>query len=475
MMDYLTQDVAEPVHVTRSHDPLAVALGNASLLGIGYLMLRRRLLAVLTGLITVVLVVLLASVVRSVWFEVVLLVWWVALIAHGWFLASRRAQRVAVRRQRLVALVVTVPVLLTVGFLRFDAARIERNVTEARGSGDCAQASAALGEVGLGHRVVDAPLTTRGDKTAEACRRLSVARERLTTSLTGDTDALAEGFNRLAPVLAELPGHEKMVDVVLDGFLAGLPAENPCHTVTVTDWLRQREASDNALDRSADVVPRTAPAALVGCGDALMAAKDWEAARTRYQQLLDQYPGHELAAKAQEGARQATLAIELANVRNLLRGPSSTQPAYCANPAQYSGAAPYGKGINRALIYGNDYYTNKFPAEWRAADAADAVLVVCVGKEEMGTPVQTCPYESKIFPEFPRDVTFRKIAIPVKVYELRTGKPVADTKVEIGGASCPEVLHYTSYGPTDLGPPGEVHVTPSDDDVRGAFVPLISP
>ncbi|ONI90040.1 hypothetical protein ALI22I_14135 [Saccharothrix sp. ALI-22-I] len=473
-MDHLTHDVAEPVHVARSHDPLAVALANASLLGVGYLMLRRRALAVVTGLVTVVLVILLASVTRSVWFEIVVVLWWAALIVHGWFLAGGRTRRVAVRGQRLVALGVTVPVLLAVALLRFDAAGIEGTVTEARGSGDCGQASTALDRVWLGHRVVDAPLTARGEKTVQACQRLSVARFELTAGLTGDTDALSGGFDGLGSVLAELPGHEKMVDVVLDGFLSGLPVKDPCRTAEVTDWLRQRPATDNALDRSADVAARTAPAALVGCGDAHMAAEEWEQARTRYQQLLDQYPGQELTAKAQEGVRQATLAIELANVRGLLQGSPTTQPAYCANPAQYSGAAPYGPGTNRALLYGNYHYASKLPAEWRASDAAEAVLVVCAGEAEMGTPVQTCPYENKIFPEFPQDVTFRKIAIPVKVFELRTGQPVADTKIEIGGASCPEVLSYTYYGPTDLGPPGEVHVTASDDDVRAAFGSLIN-
>jgi hypothetical protein len=474
-MDQPTQVVPEPAPVTRSHDPLAVALANASLLSAGYLMLGRRKLAVVTGLVTVVLVVLLVSVARSVWFEVVVLGWWAALIAHGWFLGGGRNQPVAVRRQRLLALGVAVPVLLAVGLLRFDTARIERTVTEARHSGDCAQALTALDRVWLGHRVADAPLTARGERTVQACQRLQTAKDKLTTALNGDTDALKVGFDGLASVLAELPGHEKMVDVVLDGFLGGLPAKNPCHTVAVTDWLRQRQASNNALDRSADIVVRTAPAALVGCGDDLMAATDLEKARTRYQQLLDQYPGDELAAKAQEGITQATLAVELANVRSLLEGSTSTQPEYCSKPAKYSGAAPYGKGrTNHALFYGVDEYTSKLPANWRAADAAQAVLVICVDEKEYGTRVRTCPYESKSAIGGSTDVTFRKIAIPVKAYELRTGKLVVDTKVQIGGASCPKVLSYTTYI-TDFGPPSEVYVTDADADVRAGFGSLITP
>lgn len=473
-MYYPTQAVPVPEPPARSHDPLAVAVANASLLSVGYLMLRRRKLAVFTGLVTIVLVVLLATVVREVWFEFAVLAWWVALIVHGWFAAGGRTRRVVVRRQRLVALAVTLPVLLVFGLLRFDAAGIERAVTAARDNGDCARATTALDRVWLGHRVADAPLTARGDKTVVACQRLQEAKGELATALTGDIDELKAGYAGLGSVLAELPGHEKMVDVVLDGFLSGLPTKDACQTAAVTDWLRLRHTSDNALDRSDDVVARTGPTAIVGCGDDLMASKAWEQARTRYQQLLDQYPDAQLVAKAKDGIKKATLALELANVRSLLPGSTATQPEYCSEPAQYSGAAPYGKGTNRALMYGNDSYTARLPGDWRTTDAANAVLVVCVGHETSGTAVQTCPYEDKALPQFPREVTFHKISIPVKAYELRTGKLVVDTTLEVGGSSCPKVLSYTTYV-SDFGPPGDVNVTPSDDDVRTAFGSVITP
>ncbi|NUS81707.1 MAG: hypothetical protein HOY75_02875 [Streptomyces sp.] len=462
----------------RAPDPLAAALGNASLLGVGYLLLGRRRLAVAAAAVTVVLVSVLVSVARP-WCEAVVVVWWAAGIAHGWFLARGRGGPgvqggPAVRTRRLVALGVTAPVLLAAGFLRFDAARIERSVTEARESGDCARVLAAQDEVWIGHRIADAPLAARGDKTVKACHRLRAAKADLTTGLTGDTGALKAGFDTLSSVLAQ-PGNGKTVDAVLDGFLGGLPTENPCRTVTVTDWLRHRRPTHNALDRSADTARRTAPAALVGCGDDLMAGKDWKKARDRYRQLLDQYPGDGLAAKARGGARRATLTIELEDVRDLLDGSTDTQPTYCSRPAKYSGAAPYGKGTNRALFYGNDTYTNKLPGAWRTTDAAHAVLVVCADEEDYGTSVRTCPYENKRFPNFPTDVTFHKIAIPVKVYELRTGKLVADRSVEISGTSCPRKLSYTTYGPTDLGPPSKVYVKASKADVRAGFRSLIHP
>src|SRR4051794_26305915 len=89
-------------------DPLAVALGNASLLSVGYLMLGRRVLAFGAGVVTLLLISVLVSVARS-WCEFVVLLWWAAVIAHGWFLAGGRTHRVTVRGQRLVAFGALVP------------------------------------------------------------------------------------------------------------------------------------------------------------------------------------------------------------------------------------------------------------------------------------------------------------------------------------------------------------------------------
>jgi hypothetical protein len=379
-----------------------------------------------------------------------------------------------VRRHQTAALAVTVPVLLAAGLLRFDASRIGHSVTEARESGDCAGVLTAQDRVWFGDRMADAPLTARGDRTVKACHRLETAEAQLATGLTGDTEALAAGYDTLASVLAA-PGNKEMVETVLNGFLSGLPTKDPCHTATVTDWLRHRKQTHNALDRSADTVQRTAPAALVGCGDDLMDDSDWEPARSRYQQLLDQYPGDDRTDEARSGVKKATQSIELANVRDLLEGPTDSKPEYCSKPAKYSAAAPYGKGTNRAMFFGNDEYTGKLPGSWRTTDAAHAVLVVCAGDEDYGTSVRTCPYtgESGTFSHFPTDVTFHKIAIPVKVYELRTGKLVASRKVQISGTSCPAHFSYTTFGPTDIGPPSDQYVKASKDDVLDGFESLI--
>ncbi|WP_407779298.1 tetratricopeptide repeat protein [Actinophytocola sp.] len=462
-----------------------MAVANGSLFGVGYGMLGKRLLAVGAGVVTVVLVVLLVTVFQELWLEIVVLGWWVAVVAHGWWLAGKQAEPPvpgAARRQRLVALAVALPVLLVVGFLRFDAGRIEQDVADARQAGDCGKATHALDGRWLGHRIANAPLAAEQDGTARACDLLRQATTDLDAALDGDAAKLPAGMAAMRTVLSELPGHEKMVGTTLDRFLGRLPTDDACDTKEITDRLGReprepRERRDKTvLDRTADVVPRIAPKAIVECGDDLMAANNWSLARERYQQLLDEYPDHDLAPRATAGVTKATQAIELANVRQLLTSTAGEQPAYCTSPAPYSGAVAYGATRpNRALFFGNNEYTDRLPPEWKATDAADAVVVVCAGAAEMGAPVRTCPYESTLSVLGYTDVTFKKISIPVKVYEVRTARLVADTRVEIGGATCPAVLEYQTTGYVDLGPPSEMYVTAADPDVHAGFSPLVNP
>lgn len=308
-------------------DWLAVAVGNASLLGVGYLMLGRRGLALANMAVTVVLACVLAEVARSAWFEIVVLVWWAAVIAHGGYLASRRDRPAAVRRPWVAALSVTVPVLLAVGLLRFDVSQTEGIVADARAGADCTRVLSAQHGVWFGDRVADSPLAARGDQAVQVCH-------------------------------------------------------------------------------------------------------------------------------------------DLTRVRQLLEGSPDDQPKYCFTPARYGDAAPYSLGTNRALFYGDQQYTGALPGGWKASDAAQAVLVVCAGTPRQGSPADSCTYGS---PPPPVDVTFHKIAVPVKAYELRTGKLVYNGTVQINGASCPDTV-YVPHGLTSW----DTDVKPSADDERAAFSPVIN-
>ncbi|HWU08637.1 MAG TPA: hypothetical protein VN520_20035 [Streptomyces sp.] len=452
-------------------DPVAAAVGNASLLGIGYLVLGHRRLAALAVLGTGVLLKLTAST-AGAWCELLLLLWWAAGTAHGWFLARRREH--AVRRvQRNATLAVTVAVLLTAVLLRVDAHGIENRVDEAREAGDCAEAVAAQSEVWSGHRVAAATVVEPGDAVVEICRRLERAASTLyDAGQSGDIEELERGFGVLARVLKE-PGHEETVRTALDSLLDALPTEDACGTADITGWLRDREPTRDVLDRSADTATRTEPAALAGCADGLMDEENWTQARARYQRLLDAYPDVPLAGKARSGVKKAGLAIELAEVRALIGATHDATSGYCDKPAKYSAAPPYRKGTNRALFLGDTEYTGKLPGGWRTDDPAKAALVVCADTVKNGATVETCPYENDKSVHFPHQVTFHKAKIPLKVYELRTGKRVGPHSVQISGRSCPAVLHYEYYGTYDYGP-GDQLVSTAKSDVRDAFRPVVT-
>ncbi|MGP4009302.1 hypothetical protein [Streptomyces sp. 4N124] len=65
--------------------------------------------------------------------------------------------------------------------------------------------------------------------------------------------------------------------------------------------------------------------------------------------------------------------------------------------------------------------------------------------------------------------------MPVKVYELRTGKLVTNRKIQIDGSSCPPSVSYYEYGydSDDSGPDPDDYVEESKSDVREAFRPLV--
>jgi hypothetical protein len=411
-------------------DHWAIALANGSLLGIGYLLAGRRMTAFTTGLITLTLIAFAAGAARSVWAEILVMVWWVAMVVHGWLLGRRLPRPSRVWRQRAGAMAVTIPVIVAAGWLHVDAEQIGNRVAQARYAGDCTAALHNSDQIWFGDRIADPPRTNAVDRTARACGLARTAADRLTTALGGDTTALAGGFALLDRILTDYPGHDAIAGRVLDGFLAQLRSVDPCHTVAITDWIARRPLTHTLLDRAKQVAAQLAPTALLAC--------------------------------------------QLQTVRQLLQTSSTNlQPAYCAHPQPFGGARPYGHpGPDTALIYGNDMDTQQFPAEWRAHDIADAVLVICAGPTEYGDVVQTCPYTNESS-HVSGDVAFHKRAVPLRAYEVRTARVVFDGRVQIGGGSCPP--QFTAFIGPNLGPPPDEYVSSADTDVRAAFDPLINP
>jgi hypothetical protein len=361
-------------------------------------------------------------------------------------------------------------VLLVVGLVRADAASVEDRAATARSDGDCEKVVRARGDLWFGHRIAGARDAAGVDGMVKLCERLRAADGKLSEGLSGNRAALDDGYRILAAALEDSSDNRATVTTVLDSFLSGLRRDDPCQTVTVTDWLLGRDKNGNILDTSADVAAKTAPQALIDCADARMSESDWDEAQVHYQQVLDEYPDEvELGSQARTGVGRATRAIELKQVRGLLR---TNTPGYCAEPAKYSGAAPFRKGTNRVLFVG-DGRSGQLPGTWRTDDPERAVLIACVGDEERGVSARTCPYTYGPSGRSIANVTFHKIAIPVRVFELRTGKLVADRKLQISGASCPPKIKYYSDYFSDHGPDKHQDVKPSREDIRRAYRPLI--
>ena len=287
------------------------------------------------------------------------------------------------------------------------------------------------------------------------------ANSELNTALSGDTAALQAG-------MGQLPGHEAMAERTVNRFVESLPTESACETAAITNLLRKTKKNGSVLDKAAAVVPKIEPTAIVECGDDLMAASDWSIAKDRYQQLIDQYPDHDLVPRAQEGVTKATQALELATVRGKLNPPFSDGrlPDYCSQPSPYSAAVPFGAARpNRALIYGTEY-SARLPADRGTNDAASAVLIICAAPAELGAAQETCQYESLSLPGVISTVTFHRIIVPVRVFEVKTGRVVTDARVEIGGVSCPQFIN---------GSESARFVEPGDGDIHAGFNSLINP
>lgn len=493
-------------------DPLAVAVGNASLLGVGYLLLGRRALGVLSALVSLALLGVVGGVVHAGWVQWVLLAWWAAPIVHGW-VAARRGATSTMAGQRVGVAVLAVAVLGTLLVVRLDLNGRADDATAAHERGDCDRTLSIADGVGFWQRIGDGPVADDLLDSAEACRlvqrarglartdRLAAAdtmasyallpaarwsgarryhedllldqvRDDLRTGLANaDRPALERGFDVLATVRTDFPNRQQDTDAALEAFLTGLPTDDACRTVGVTDWITQQKTESDDLDSARTVAAKVAPLALLTCADTRLAAGEAANARTTYQQFLDTYPHDPGAPRATRGVTLATWAIQLAEVRGLVTTSYADEtPAYCDNPRPYGAARPYrGRGTFRAMIFGQDTQRKALPGNWRASDPKNATLIICAGEVEHGDVAQTCTYYKNSGYGAPVAVSFHKRETPVRVYEVRTGRKLADFGLQIGGAACrPEFLNYRTPAGVDVGP-GPQYVQSSDEDIRAAY------
>lgn len=482
-------------------DLLAVLLGNATLLGLGYAFLRRFGLfaAALVG--TVVLVGILAAVPGAPGWPIVLAVWWLAMIAHGWWLARPGRVSPAERplTQRIVAGAVVVALAATVVGLRVDTARTVDDAAEAHAAGDCDRASELLERIGPADRVVYGSMALEGEADLAACGLLlealaPVEQEREAAAElqvymdnpralwdgagplraghllkaaydSGHVDqkALEAGFEQLETTLDEAPSQAGRVESVAEAFLTDLAGEpDHCEVRDVVEWVDGQGWKAPELAEPVAAASDEVPRRILGCARTLADADELTSSRHTYEAFLHDYRDDRRADAASDELYDVITGIQRKRVRDLL-----TADRYCDNPEPYRGAAPYRRsGGNPMRVYGIDPVAHAFPRPWRASSLEDMVLVACVDGPKDGSYQDTCAYETDIGP-FGSDVDFYASRFDVKLYEVRTGRQVAAFSDEFGEPCPPSILvkSYTGF----FVPPDTKRSSFTSGDLRGMF------
>lgn len=491
-------------------DPVAVVFGNASLLGIGYLFLRRPkpAAAALSG--TVLFALILAADPDAVFWRILAALWWVGLIVHSWWLTRPTAERPLLDiddpppagRPRVLAVGVAGLVLITFLGLRWDTLTTVRSAAEAHADGDCAPAIESLEQLGATHRVAYGSMTATGETDLDACRLLVAALDqrpdagaetlksylehpgarwdgagarrgelllRAAREAHDDVDTILEaGFAQLTVTLEKTPGQSPHVREVVEGFMSDLAEDTAaCDAKRIDDWVYDRSWHDPQIADPIDEASDDVPGRMLACAQHYVETDEREAARKVYRQFLDRFPDHESAEQAADELYKVESAIERLEVEGLL-----DSDEYCDAPAPYRGAeSAKGSGPHKMRMFGLSPGKHGFPKSWKATDVDDTVLAVCVDGPKRGSFQQSCYYESPVGLSGITKVKFYASKFTIKAYEIKTGKRVAKYTAQIGDP-CPAVLSYRTFG-ADIGPPGKVRSEYTDADVRSMFTRLV--
>jgi tetratricopeptide (TPR) repeat protein len=459
-------------------DPSAAVLGNASLLGAGYLLLGRLGLAVVSVAVTAALLAAIELSEQPAWFwRVVLGLWWAFQIGHVWRLANGRTRlaspppqaplravgegvRTSVPTQRFFAVTALVLVLVPALAVRADASRIEQTAADSHGADDCAAADAVAAALTVGHRLANGLPAARTETVRDACAKVAQAEDDLTEAST--PVGVATEFDLLQDALDEAPQLQDEVDGLLDRFVASLAERDSCETLRIADWLAHRSA-DGPLGRAAEAVPEFTPDALLGCGQAQFYQGMREGARDLYERLLEEYPDDPRVTEAESRIDAIDAEIELEELVSLTTGVAGGTPPYCDRQAPYRGAAPYdGSAPQATMLFGDPKGVESLPASWLTTDPAEAVLIICAEYAGTGAYVESCEYEGGY------TVDFHKQQIDLRLFEVRTGELVDERSIELDG-SCPYFLSY--YGSV----PETETVFVSESSYRDAYRPVIDP
>jgi hypothetical protein len=485
-----------PAAPRRATDPVAAVAGNATMLGIGYMLMRRPIPAAVAMTGTGFLLWSAAVQTENPLWRILLPVWGLAMILHTWWVTRRtRTERLVdlaepdpARRSRIFAVTAVSLVLLTVGWFRLDAWWIAHDAQTAHAEGDCERATTALAGLDAVHRVAFGPITLRGEEEREACDLLLTAldaapaeaaesiedymahpgalwdgagpkrAEFLLDTAMGPGEprlpVIEDAFGQLSATLERLPDQSGAVRATAEGFMADLAEAPPCHGHKVDSWLAARSWDEPELAEPVAAAADQVPVRLLGCAQDRAESGGTEAAGILFREFLTGYPGHELAGEAADGILDSG--------------------SYCADPVAYQGAPEYaGEGPHPMRMMGAWGPEGRgFPASWLAETADETALVVCV-EAEVGEFQDSCQYSSSsggtlwgVF--FAHEFT-------IKAYEFRTGELASEYTREIGDP-CPDRLDGT-YSSIYLSVSDDMLTMASeytDEDFREMFSDLVN-
>lgn len=495
--------LSKPPFVPRPVDPIAAVAGNATALGLGYMLMGRRRLAAIAIIGTAFFLFTLAAAPDNLPWRLLFGLWWLLTCLHAWHLTrGTRSELLDTghRRDRLLAICGVGLVLLVVLGVRTDAWLIVRGAENAHAAGDCNAAVDTLARFGAGHRIAFGAKVAEVEEQRDACNLLIEARaeggaagaatmaeymseagarwdgaglERAAMLFDaarggGDLDAtLKRGFEQLNDTLETEPDQTDRVRETVEQLMTGLDTDaQPCDALAIDDWLQSQTWEAPELTEPITAAAASVPSHLLECARDQFTANDLSGAQEAYQRFIAAYPEHADFQAATDELYAVDSQIELEHVQELLNADE-----YCQAPAPWRDAPAYdGGGPHPMWMIGLDPDTYDFPAEWISGSVTATEIVVCVDGPERGEFLESCYYEGGIsaFGNY-TEVSFYATRINVEFFELRTGKQVDSYTEEFDGDPCPEVLEYTTYGYIDHGPPSEVEAEVSDSQVRSAF------
>jgi hypothetical protein len=490
----------KPPFVPRPVDPIAAIAGNATALGLGYMLMRRRRLAAVAIIGTAFFLFALAANPDSLLWRFLFGFWWFLMCLHAWHLTrgARSEPPTGRRRDRWIAVSGAGFVLFVVVGVHADAWRIVRDAENAHAAGDCDAAVNTLARFNAGHAIAHGAKVAEVEQQRETCNLLIQARAQggatgaatmaeymdragalwdgagieraamlFDAAIAGRDldDNLNLGFEQLNATLETEPGQNERVRETVEQLITALDTDTqPCHAVTIDDWLRAQTWEAPELAEPIAAAAARVPVHLLECARDRSTTENLSGAQEVYQRFIAEHPDHAEFQAATDELYAVESQIEFEHVQDLLNADE-----YCEAPAPWRGANAYG-GAAPHPMWVIGLSAHDLPAEWTTSDVTTTEIVVCVDGPERGRFLESCYYEGGIsaFQDY-TEVSFYATRFKVKVFELRTGKQVDSYTEEFDGDPCPEFLEYTTYGGFDHGPPSEVEAEVSDADVRSVF------